>query len=116
MKDIQHSVLVVDDEKGVRQLINMLLKNKRAWDGNPSVKGTQGFHYNVARETQWTNRAVVENQTEKHGSTIKKIAEIINRSPRTIDIHRKNIHRKIGLDKKSKNLRSFLISLHWKSK
>lgn len=48
----------------------------------------------------------------KHGTTTKKIAEIMKISPRTVDTHRKNIRKKIGLDKKRANLRSFLLSLH----
>jgi PAS domain S-box-containing protein len=48
----------------------------------------------------------------RHGSSTKKIAEIMNVSPRTIETHRKNIRRKIGLDRKRANLRSHLLSLH----
>ncbi|MFC1489484.1 response regulator [Thermodesulfobacteriota bacterium] len=45
----------------------------------------------------------------KQGITTKNIAKIVNRSPRTIDTHRKNIRRKIGLEKGT-NLRSHLLS------
>jgi PAS domain S-box-containing protein len=48
----------------------------------------------------------------RHGSPTKKIAEIMKISPRTVDTHRKNIRKKVGLDKKRANLRSFLLSLH----
>jgi DNA-binding CsgD family transcriptional regulator len=48
----------------------------------------------------------------KNGSPSKKIAELMNVSPRTIDTHRKNIRRKIGLQGQRGNLRSFLLSLH----
>ncbi|MBW2248661.1 MAG: PAS domain S-box protein [Deltaproteobacteria bacterium] len=48
----------------------------------------------------------------RHGSSTKKIAEIMNVSPRTIETHRKNIRRKIGLESKRANLRSHLLSLH----
>ncbi len=48
----------------------------------------------------------------KHGNTSKKIAKIMNISPRTVDTHKKNIRRKIGLEGKRANLRSFLLSLH----
>jgi PAS domain S-box-containing protein len=47
----------------------------------------------------------------KHGSPSKKIAELMNVSPRTIDTHRKNIRRKIGLQGRRKNLRAHLLSL-----
>jgi len=46
----------------------------------------------------------------KIGRTTKQIAAFMNRSPRTIDTHRKNMRRKIGLDKTRANLRSHLLS------
>lgn len=48
----------------------------------------------------------------KHGNTTKKIATIMNISPRTVDAHRKNIRTKVGLKKKRANLRSHLLSMH----
>ncbi len=47
----------------------------------------------------------------RHGTTTKKIAKLMNSSPRTIDTHRKNIRRKMGLGKKRANLRSYLLSI-----
>jgi len=47
----------------------------------------------------------------KIGHPTKKIAKILNISPRTVDTHRKNIRTKIGLDKKRANLRSHLLAL-----
>jgi PAS domain S-box-containing protein len=47
----------------------------------------------------------------KHGKTTKQIAEFMNVSPRTIDTHRKNIRKKIGLQGQKGNLRSYLLSL-----
>jgi DNA-binding CsgD family transcriptional regulator len=46
----------------------------------------------------------------RHGSPSKKIAELMNVSPRTIDTHRKNIRKKIGLQGQRGNLRSYLLS------
>jgi DNA-binding CsgD family transcriptional regulator len=48
----------------------------------------------------------------RHGSMTKEIAELMNISPRTVETHRKNIRRKIGLEGKRANLRSHLLSLH----
>jgi len=48
----------------------------------------------------------------KHGNTSKNIAKVMNISPRTVDTHKKNIRRKIGLEGKRANLRSYLLSLH----
>jgi PAS domain S-box-containing protein len=48
----------------------------------------------------------------KHGNTSKKTAKVMNISPRTVDTHKKNIRRKIGLGGKRANLRSYLLSLH----
>jgi len=46
------------------------------------------------------------------GAPSKKIGKIINISPRTVDTHRKNIRKKIGLNKKRANLRSYLLALN----
>ena len=46
----------------------------------------------------------------KIGYTTKKIAKLMNISPRTVDTHRKNIRSKIGLNKKRGNLRSHLLA------
>jgi len=47
----------------------------------------------------------------RHGNPSKEIAELLNVSPRTVETHRKNIRRKIGLEGNRKNLRSHLLSL-----
>ena len=47
----------------------------------------------------------------RQGLSTKVIASTLSLSPETISIHRKNIRRKLGLDSKTTNLRSYLMSL-----
>lgn len=44
----------------------------------------------------------------KHGKRTKEIAEVMNLSPGTINIHRKNIRKKLGLTHRKANLQSIL--------
>jgi DNA-binding NarL/FixJ family response regulator len=45
------------------------------------------------------------------GNTTKQIAEILGLSLRTIEFHRDNIRKKVGISGCKTNLRSFLLSL-----
>ena len=47
----------------------------------------------------------------RHGKRTKEIAEVLNLSIETINSHRKNIRKKIGIKKKKANLRSRLLSM-----
>jgi len=47
----------------------------------------------------------------KQGKTTKEIAELLTCSPRTIDGHRNNIRKKLGIQNKHINLAAFLLSL-----
>ena len=47
----------------------------------------------------------------KDGKTTKEIAELLNASKGTIDFHRNNLRKKLGLRNTKTNLRSFLLNL-----
>jgi PAS domain S-box-containing protein len=47
----------------------------------------------------------------KQGKTTKAIAEILNLSPRTVEFHRDNIRKKIGIKNRKINLQTHLLSL-----
>ena len=47
----------------------------------------------------------------KQGKSTKEIAELFNLSAKTIQTHRRNIRRKLGLNTKSVNLRSYLLGI-----
>jgi PAS domain S-box-containing protein len=47
----------------------------------------------------------------KAGETSKEIAQVLNTSPRTVDFHRANLRRKLGLKDRNQNLRTYLLSL-----
>ena len=67
----------------------------------------------VVRVTPAEAGVVVEIQVAaliKEGKTTKDIANMLNKSPHAINFHRNNIRKKIGLQNKKTNLRSYLLS------
>lgn len=46
----------------------------------------------------------------RYGYTTKEIASMMHLSPRTVDMHRMNIRRKLGLHRRGTNLRTYLMS------
>jgi PAS domain S-box-containing protein len=65
----------------------------------------------AARYANFTPKEIQIADLMKKGKTTKEISQILNLSPRTIDIHRYNIRRKLNINKKKVNLQSYLLTL-----
>ena len=89
-----------DQQKGLLKIVESNLNEITS----PFTKEVSLKYFNLTpTEIQVANQI-------RHGYTTKKIAAFMKVSPRTVETHRKNIRRKIGLEGKKANLRSHLLS------
>jgi len=93
------------DEKGSRQetLMGILESNLKEIVSPFSERISTKISKFTPMEIQVANLV-------KQGKTTKEIAELLYLSPKTIDCHRENIRKKIGIKNKKINLRSHLLS------
>jgi len=65
----------------------------------------------TSRYSQFSPRETQVVSLIRSGMTTKEIARALNISTNSVDIHRQNIRKKMGFNKKKVNIRTFLISL-----
>lgn len=81
-----------------------------AWTNIKEV--TSSFIPNLASALiNFTPREIEVTNLVSNGKTNKEIADILNLSVRSVEFHRDNIRKKLGLRKKKINLRTYLSSL-----
>ena len=88
-----------------KSLLNIIESNIREIDSPMTRRLSTGNFDLTSSEIRIAN--LIE-----HGHTGKEISKILNISSKTVATHRKNIRKKIGLERKQVNLRSYLLSLN----
>jgi DNA-binding CsgD family transcriptional regulator len=69
-----------------------------------------------ARKLSYTYLSLTPTEIEvanliKHGRTTKEVAEVMCITSRTVEFHRKNLRKKLGLEDQKENLRTHLLSI-----
>ena len=73
---------------------------------------TPFLHHVISRHPQMTAREIQVATLVREGKTNKDIAEFMHLSVNTVQIHRHNLRKKLGLKNKKTNLRAYLLSLN----
>jgi DNA-binding CsgD family transcriptional regulator len=78
-----------------------------------SLKGlTNSFGQELdSRDLKLTQREIEISHMIKNGLTSKQIAQLLSVSPRTVEIHRGHIRKKLGLSQRRQNLQVFLSKI-----
>jgi DNA-binding CsgD family transcriptional regulator len=63
------------------------------------------------RQFNFTPKEIKVAMLVKEGKSTKEIAEMLKISTESIDVHRKNMRKKLGLSNRKANLQSHLVSL-----
>jgi DNA-binding CsgD family transcriptional regulator len=73
---------------------------------------TSSFFHNLSTKYAGLTTTEVEvANLVKNGKSIKEMAEILNVSSKTVEVHRTNIRKKLGIAKTKTSLRTHLLSL-----
>jgi len=119
-KDIEHNILT-NVKKLIDPYINKIRKTKLDSHQNAFLNimesNLQEITSQFARKVSLSELNLTPTELQianmiRYGNSSKEIAGMMNISIRTVDAHRRNIRKKIGLTNKRANLRSHLLSLH----
>lgn len=117
--DLEEQVL-----RNVKQLVNPYIeKLKKMADGTKQKayldvieKNLEGVTSAFSKDLSFRYQSLTPTELQiaaliREGKSTKQIAEVMNVSSRTVESHRKNVRKKMGLREKKGNLRTTLLSI-----